>query len=139
MKKIIIISMMSLISLAYAVEYKSPEKLNPQDVNLSQSKESIKVEVNNESYLYEFDFKLVGQKDTSIRKYMTNNTKSVETLTALQETLNKNWKLGSEYTQNLKLKTDNKVGNQMTCKYNNGLIIKVKAYGDYETSCPLKN
>ena len=90
------------------------------------------------SELYEFDFSLVGKKDNSIHKYMTNNTESVATVKAIEETMKKNWNLGSDYSKNLKLKSESKLSNNLICKYNNGLVVKVKSYGEYSPSCPLK-
>ena len=134
MKKIIILSVLSLMSSVYAVEALN----NDSKVDVVKVEKSVE-EPNNKSFLYEFDFSLVGKKDNSIHKYMTNNTESVATVKAIEETMKKNWNLGSDYSKNLKLKSESKVVNNLTCKYNNGLVIKVKSYGDYTTDCPLKS
>lgn len=129
MKKIIILSILSLMSCVYALENKVTEKSSEQ---IKKTQTEI-----NQSYLYEFNFSSVGQKDSSIHKYMTNNTDGLATLSGLQEVLRNNWHLGNEYSKNIKFKSESKVLNQLVCKYNNGLVIKIKPYGDYSTTCPL--
>ena len=134
MKKIIILSVLSLMSSVYAVEVLNTDA----KVEVIKSEKTVE-EPNNKSFLYEFDFAAVGKADKSVHKYMTNNPDSVATTKALEETMKKNWNLGSDYSKNLKLKSESKVVNNLTCKYNNGLVIKVKSYGDYTTDCPLKS
>lgn len=129
MKKIIILSILSLMSCVYALENKVTEK-SSEPITKTQT------EIN-QSYLYEFNFSSVGQKDSSVHKYMTNNTDGLATLSGLQEVLRNNWHLGNEYSKNIKFKSESKVLNQLVCKYNNGLVIKIKPYGDYSTTCPL--
>lgn len=140
MKKIIILSILSLMSSVYAGEFPIPEK--PPEMVIPQVKVQAQTQTQteiNKSFLYEFDFTSVGQEDTSIHKYITNNTDSVASVAGLKDVMINNWGLGKEYTKNIKLKTENKVLDQLVCKYNNGLVIKVKAYGDYSTVCPLKS
>lgn len=117
------------MSCVYALENKVTEKSSEQ---IKKTQTEI-----NQSYLYEFNFSSVGQKDSSIHKYMTNNTDGLATLSGLQEVLRNNWHLGNEYSKNIKFKSESKVLNQLVCKYNNGLVIKIKPYGDYSTTCPL--
>lgn len=136
MKKIIIVSVLSLMSSVYALEVTNSDKpeVKAEIVKVEETKEP-----NNKSFLYEFDFSSVGKADKSIHKYMTNNTDSVATVKALEDIMKKNWNLSSDYSKNLKLKSENKVANGLVCKYNSGLVIKIKAYGDYSTNCPLKS
>ena len=108
MKKIIILSVLSLMSSVYAVEALN----NDSKVDVVKVEKSVE-ETNNKSFLYEFDFSLVGKKDNSIHKYMTNNTESVATVKAIEETMKKNWNLGSDYSKNLKLKSESKVVNNL--------------------------
>lgn len=139
MKKIIILSVLSLMSSVYALDaVKDKVDVKTDTVQVQDSKTEVKDEVKNESFLYEFDFAAVGKADKSTHKYMTNNIDTVATVPAIEDTMKKNWNLSSDYSKNLKLKSEHKVANQLVCKYNNGLVIKVKAYGDYSTNCPLK-
>lgn len=133
MKKIIILSVLSLMSSVYAVEVLNTDA----KVEVIKSEKTVE-EPNNKSFLYEFDFAAVGKADKSVHKYMTNNPDSVATTKALEETMKKNWNLSSDYSRNLKLKSESKLANNLICKYNNGLVVKVKSYGDYSPSCPLK-
>lgn len=134
MKKIILIGLLSLMSSVYALEVVSAEKTKEESV---QKVEEVKA--NNNTYLYEFDLSSVGQADKSIHKYMTNNLETVSTVDGLREVMFKNWKLGKEYSKNLTFKTSKVEGEKLVCKYNNGLVIKVKNYGNYDKNCPLKD
>jgi len=134
MKKIILIGLLSLMSSVYALEVVSAEKTKEESV---QKVEEVKT--NNNTYLYEFDLSSVGQADKSIHKYMTNNLETVSTVDGLREVMFKNWKLGKEYSKNIMFKTSKIEGEKLVCKYNNGLVIKVKNYGNYDKNCPLKD
>lgn len=150
MKKLIILSMVCLVSSVYAGQDSQVKtaKLDSKIIIKNNSQEEIKIESpeltqnntkpNNETFLYTFDFANVGKSDKSVYKYVTNNLQTVATIKALQDTMKKNWNLNSDYSKNLKLTTENKVANSLVCKYNNGLVIKIKPYGDYSTNCPLK-
>lgn len=147
MKKLIIVGVLSLVSTVYAQQSSKDKAVSKIEVknNLDQpikidSQELIQntTKPNNESFLYEFDFSQVGKSDKSVYKYVTNNLDTVATIKALEDTMKKNWNLSSDYSKNLKLKSENKVANSVVCKYNNGLVIKIKPYGDYSTNCPLK-
>lgn len=138
MKKIIMIGILSFISSVYASDVVKDKEDTKSESGLVQNKVD-KIEIKNESFLYEFDFSRTGKEDKAIHKYLTNNTETVATIAALEDTFKKNWDLNGDYVKNLKLKSESKVANQLICKYNNGLVVKVKPYGDYTTNCPLKS
>lgn len=137
MKKIILIGLLSLMSSVYALEVVSTEKTKEETVQKVEKVEEVKA--NNNTYLYEFDLSSVGQADKSIHKYMTNNLETVSTVDGLRDVMFKNWKLGKEYSKNIMFKTSKIEGEKLVCKYNNGLVIKVKNYGNYDKNCPLKD
>ena len=147
MKKIIVITMLSLMSCVYAeqnnrnkvdstIEIRNhlQEKLYISSQELNQYSQK----TNNEIFLYMFDFSEVGKSDKSVYKLVTNNIQSVANNKSLEDTIKKNWNLSSDYSKNLKLKSEHNFSNNITCKYNNGLVIKIKPYGNYSTNCPLK-
>lgn len=111
----------------------------PKEDSVQVVKEVDTVKPNNNTYLYEFDLSSVGQADKSIHKYMTNNLDTVSTVDGLREVMFKNWKLGKEYSKNIAFKSSKIEGEKLVCKYNNGLVIKIKNYGDYDKNCPLKD
>lgn len=137
MRKIILIGILSLISSVYAMEVVTTDKVKEEVTQAVKEIESVKV--NNNTFLYEFDFGSVGQLDKGVHKYMTNNLDSVATVDSLREVMFKNWKLGKEYSKNIAFKSSKTEGEKLVCKYNNGLVIKVKNYGDYDKNCPLKD
>ncbi len=136
MKKIILVGLLSLISSVYAMEVVTEK---PKEDSVQVVKEVDTVKPNNNTYLYEFDLSSVGQADKSIHKYMTNNLDTVSTVDGLREVMFKNWKLGKEYSKNIAFKSSKIEGEKLVCKYNNGLVIKIKNYGDYDKNCPLKD
>lgn len=140
MKKIIILSLLSVMSSVYAFEaVKDKVEVKPEVAQTSDNKTEMKDKINNQTFLYEFHLGAMGKADKSVYKYMTNNTDTVANVSAIEETMKKNWHLSSDYSKNLQFKSEHKVANQLVCNYTNRLVIKIKSYGDYSTNCPLKN